>query len=241
MAVELKPLPRTFVATRNALHRVAAELVAPARKPHNEIALGQIPGGFGTPEFEFEGRRTQVRVEGIELVLTRDGHDERTELHSVAAAGALLGPDLLPDGVPDDDAPLDIDPEAADRLADFYAFAADLLERLKSAMPPKAEPSDTNLWPEHFDIAFEAGDEAAGHRATYGASPGDDEHAEPYLYVGPWSATVDGGLWNATAFKGAELPYSELRGAEDPAATAREFMRSRYEALMPPGTRGASG
>src|SRR5918995_1268692 len=90
MAVELKPLPRTFVATRDALHRVAAELVAPARKPHNEIALRQIPGGFGTPEFEFEGRRTQVRVEEIELVLTRDGDDDRAELRSLAAAGALL-------------------------------------------------------------------------------------------------------------------------------------------------------
>jgi hypothetical protein len=235
MAVELKPLPRTFVATRNALHRVAAELVAPARKPHNEIALRQIPGGFGTPEFEFEGRRTQVRVEGIELVLSRDGHDDRTELRSLAAAGALLGSGLLPDGVPDDNAPLDVDPEAADRLADFYAFAADLLGGLKSAMPPKAEPSETHLWPEHFDIAFDAGADAASQRATFGASPGDDEHPEPYLYVGPWSATVDGGLWNATAFNGAEYPYTELRAAEDPSASALALMRARYEALSAAG------
>ncbi len=231
MAVELKPLPRTFAATRDALHRVAAELVAPARKPHNEIALRQTLGGFGTPEFEFQGRRTQVRVEEIEFVLTRDGDDDRAELRSVAAGGALLGPELLPDGVPDYDAPLEIDAEAADRLADFYAFAADLLERLKSGMPPEAKPSDTNLWPEHFDIAFEAGDEAAGHRATYGASPGDDEHAEPYLYVAPWTPTGDGELWNATAFNGAELAYADLRAAGDPATTGLGFMRSRYEAL----------
>jgi hypothetical protein len=38
MAAALKPLPESFGATRNALHRVAGELVAPARKPHNEIA-----------------------------------------------------------------------------------------------------------------------------------------------------------------------------------------------------------
>jgi hypothetical protein len=234
-AVALKPLPHTFVATRRALHRVAAELVAPARKPQNEIALCQTPGGFGTPEFEFAGRRTQVRVDGIELVLTRDGRDDRAELRSLAAAGALLGPDLLPDGVPGDDTPLDIDAEAAAVLADFYAFAADLLERLKSALTPQAEASETNLWPEHFDIAFEAGPDAAGERATYGASPGDDEHSEPYLYVGPWSATLGGELWNATAFKGAELGYAELRGAEDPAATAAGFMRSRYEALTATG------
>ena len=69
----LKPLPDSFAATREALHRVAEQIVAPARKPHNEIALRQTPGGFGTPEFDFEGKRTQVRVEGTALVLTANG------------------------------------------------------------------------------------------------------------------------------------------------------------------------
>jgi len=235
MAVELTPLPETFAATRGALHRVAEELVAPARKPHNEIALGQTPGGFGTPEFEFGGRRTQVRVEGADLVLARDGDEDRVELRSVAAGGTLLGPELLPDGVPADDSPLDIDVEAADRLADLYAFAAEALERLRSGMAPDADPSETNLWAEHFDIAFEAGAEAAGRRATYGVSPGDDEHAEPYVYVGPWTAQSEGELWNATAFKGAELGYAELVVASDPMTAATEFMRSRYAALTGAG------
>jgi hypothetical protein len=232
MGVELKPLPPTFVDTRNALHRVAEELVAPARKPHNEIALRQTPGGFGTPAFEFDGSATRVRVEGVELVVARDRAEERVELHSLAAGGALLGPELLPDGVPDDETPLGIDGEAAARLADFYAFAADALGRVKSAMSADAEPSETNLWPEHFDIAVEAGPEAAGMRATYGASPGDDEHPEPYVYVGPWTAEVSAELWNATGFRGAELGYAEFLGAGDPEILAIEFMRSRYTALM---------
>jgi hypothetical protein len=50
------------------LHRVAEQIVAPARKPDNEIALVATPGGFGTPEFDYAGRRQQVRVEGAELV-----------------------------------------------------------------------------------------------------------------------------------------------------------------------------
>jgi hypothetical protein len=231
MAFELQPLPQTFPATRDALHRVAEELVAPARKPHNEIALRQTPGGFGTPEFEFEGRRTQVRVEGIELVLARDGEEERAELTAIAAGGALLGPGLLPDRLPDDDSPLDLDPAAAGRLADFYAFAAEALERAKSELGPDDDPSGTNLWPEHFDIAFEAGPDAAGKRANYGASPGDDDHAEPYVYVGPWSASTDGDLWNATAFNGAELGYGDLVAAGDSVAMAVDFMRSRHAAL----------
>ena len=96
MGVELKPLPPTFVDTRNALHRVAEELVAPARKPHNEIALRQTPGGFGTPAFQFDGSATRVRVEGVELVVARDRAEERVELHSLAAGGALLGRSSFP-------------------------------------------------------------------------------------------------------------------------------------------------
>jgi hypothetical protein len=231
MADELKPLPPTFARTRDGLHRVAEQLVAPARKPHNEIALRQTDGGFGTPEFEFGGGMVQVRVEGVDLVVARDGAEQRVELESIAAGGALLGPELLPDGVPDEAAPLELDGEAAARLADFYAFAARALAAVKSGLPREAEPSETNLWPEHFDIAFEAGDEAAGQRANYGASPGDPEHDEPYVYVGPWTAAVSGELWNAAGFTGAELAYAELVGAADPASIATEFMRSRYEAL----------
>jgi hypothetical protein len=230
MAVELEPLPDSFARTRQGLHRVAERLVAPARKPHNEIALRPTPGGFGTPEFEFEGRRLQVRVEGVDLVLTRDGESTRAPLRSLAAGAALLGPDLLPDGMPEDDGPLELDPEAARVLAGFYAFAAGVLERLKEGMRAGDEPTDTILWPEHFDVAFEAAPEAQGQRGTYGASPGDAEHAVPYLYVLAWGE-VSGELWQAGGFKGAELGYGDLRAAGDPAGAADEFMRARYEAL----------
>ena len=228
------PLPDTFAATRAALHRVAEELVAPARKPHNEIALRRTPGGFGTPPFDLEGAETQVRVEGDGLVLSRDGADERIALTSLAEAGAALGPELLPDGPPSDDSPLAIDPAAAQRLADFYGFAEGVLREVRDGLDPSDEASDINLWPEHFDIAFEAGPEADGLRANYGASPGDAEHPEPYLYVGPWDpARPEGALWNATACNGAELGYAHLAEADDQRATALEFFRSRREALSP--------
>ncbi len=235
MAARLKSLPESFAATRDALHRVAEEVVAPARKPHNEIALGQTPGGFGTPEFEFGGRRMQVRVERAELVLARDRDESRAELTNMAAAGELLGSDLLPDGAPADETQLAIDVEAAERLADFYAFAAEVLERFKASLPPEVAPSDTSLWPEHFDIAFEAGDEGAGKRANYGASPGDENHPEPYLYVGPWTAEVQGELWNGSGFRGSELRYAELLAAEDQRAAALEFLRTRFDALATAG------
>ena len=227
----LRPLPDSFAETRKALHRVAEELVAPARKPQNEIALTVTPGGFGTPKFEFEGERTRVRVDGIDLVLEAAGEERHARLESIAAGGELLGPGLLPDGVPDDATPLEINPEAAACLADFYAFVAEALERCHDTFPRAATPSPIILWPEHFDIAFEAGDEAAGQRANYGASPGDEDHPEPYLYVGPWTAKPEGDLWNATGFPGAELGYMDLIDANTPAPVALAFFESRFTAL----------
>ena len=227
----LQALPDSFASTRETLHRVAEELVAPARKPHNEIALQQVDGGFGTPPFEFEGSTLQVHVDGADLVLDRDGEGERVPLTTLSEGGAMLGSALLPDGVPTDTEPLEIDPAAAERLADFYEFADEVLREVRQGLPHGDVPSEINLWPEHFDIAFEAGDEGAGNRANYGASPGDEGHDEPYLYVGPWTAEVSGDLWNAAGFNGAELSYSDLVAADDQKATALAFFRERYAAL----------
>ena len=71
----------------------------------------------------------------------------------------------------------------------------------------------------------------AGRRANYGASPGDEQHAEPYLYVGPWTAEPQGELWNASAFNGAELGYADLADGGDPAAAALDFFAARHRAL----------
>lgn len=227
----LEPLPDSFPDTRRALHRIAAEVVAPARKPDNEIALTQTPGGFGTPPFEHEGRRMQVRVEGGEIVVEGDGDERRAAIESVAQAAEFVGGDLFPAGVPDDSTPLEIDPNAAARLGEFYAFGTAALEALLAAVSPADQPSAIHLWPEHFDVACEVGPESLGRRANYGASPGDDDHPEPYVYVGPWQPQTRGGLWNSTAFDGAELGYGELAAADDPAELVADFFAVRREAL----------
>jgi hypothetical protein len=230
--VILEPLPDTFAATREALHRVAEQIVAPARKPDNEIALAQTPGGFGTPPFEFEDRAIQVMVDGAELVVVEDGEERREPLTTLTEAAGFVGLGLFAQGAPDDPTPLDLDPIAARRLGDLYAFAAEALSRFQSSLPNGAEPSSTNLWPEHFDLAFDAGAEAAGQRAGYGVSPGDQEHDQPYAYVGPWAQDLpDDPGWNASGFAGAQLSYVELEAAEDPVAIAAEFFSDRHRAL----------
>lgn len=223
-------LPDSFARTRAGLHRVAEELVAAARKPANEIALRATPGGFGTPPFEFEGARHQVRVEGIELVHERDGADRRATIASIAEAAPLLAP-LLGEPLPADAEPLELDPEAAKRLAELYEFATGVLAQFRHQLGAGEAASELILWPEHFDIALEAGDEAVGRRANYGVSPGDEQHPEPYFYVGPWAARPAGEVWNATGFAGAALAYAELVAAEEPEALALEFLERRFAAL----------
>jgi hypothetical protein len=83
------------------------------------------------------------------------------------------------------------------------------LEALIAEADPDEAASDIHLWPEHFDVAVELGDEAAGRRATYGVSPGDELHPEPYAYVAPWTPPPPGPPWNSTAFNGAEGPPAE--------------------------------
>jgi hypothetical protein len=201
----LAPLPEAFADTRGILHRLAEEVVAPARLPENEIALRWTRGGFGTPFFADGGADCQVRVEGAELVRQHGTEESREPVEGA-------------------------DPAAARALGDYYGFACSVLEELRAELYDQ-DPSAVQLWPEHFDIALELGDEAAGKRANYGASPGDEDHPEPYLYVGPWSGDVSGPLWNAAGFSGAELGYAELIEAPNQRRLALEFMRERHRAL----------
>lgn len=193
-----------------ALHEVAEKTVSPARRPESEISLRQTPGGFGTPWFRDKANFfTQVRVDAAELVTDREGNETIEKL--------------------------DVDEAAARQLGDWFEFSAAVLGRLQHECGEEIDPSPLRLWPEHFDIAFEAGSEKAEQRANYGASPGDDEHSAPYIYVGPWSKqAAEGELWNATAFPGAELGYAELVEAADPYATAIDFLRVRLRELTPP-------
>jgi hypothetical protein len=167
--------------------------------------LEPTAGGFGTPVFEWEGATHQVRVEGTELVRETDGEEEREGLG--------------------------VDAASADALARWYEFGREVLDRLRGEANVSEGATKPILWPEHFDVAIEMGEEAAGARATYGFSPGDENHPEPYAYVAPWTAQGADDFWNARGFEGAELGYAELLASEDPGKVALDFMRSGRDAL----------
>ncbi len=232
--MRLPPLPAGFARTRESLHVLAEDVIKPAREQTSgEWTLTPTPGGFGTPPF---GEDSQVRVEGTDLVVREGGIERRAPIESPAAAAELVGPGLLPDGLEGLSAdPLEIDPAACEALAAAYSLAAEALDRIRGAAGAGDSPTEPTLWPEHFDLAIEIGEEAAGRRANYGLSPGDENHAEPYFYVGPWSAPPEGELWNASGFSGAELGYREMAASEAPVELAVEFCLTRRRALEEDG------
>lgn len=210
----LAPLPAAFGATRASLHALAEHVLAPCRHgATGRIGLRYTHGGFGTPYLP--GDR-QVRVEAGALLDGDGAHD----LTTLGDAARFLGTGL---GAPTEvfrpstalvpDAPLIVDPDAARALGDWFGFCASVLEQLRAdegVDPGHGAPSRLQLWPEHFDLAVDLGPE--GRRANFGGSPGDGEHPEPYLYVGPWEPRR-GEFWNEPF--GASLSYGDLlRGAD---------------------------
>jgi hypothetical protein len=198
-----------LVTTRRSLHALAAQVISPLRvqATGNEIALRVRPGGFGTlalPDGSWVG------VSGTEVVrLGAGGDEQRTGITSLRAAAVFVG---LVGGASLSNDRLEVHAGAAAVLTESWAIGEEALTTFAAA--GAEDPSEPILWPEHFDIAIEAGSESAGTRATYGVSPGDGDHDEPYAYVGPWTPPGTVGpdtFWNATAFTGAERPV----GADD--------------------------
>ena len=130
----------------------------------------------------FFGDGEQVRVEGAELVRTGPGGERRE--------------------------PLDVDAAAVAALADVYGFGTNVLEVLRTEL---ADAGRVQLWPEHFDVGLDFR-RASGEAVVAGMSPGDEHHAEPYVYVVGTALVV--------------LEYPALLGAADQRAAALEFLRA---------------
>jgi len=222
-----EPVPG-YGATRRGLHAVAEHVLAAARhRASGRIGLRPTPGGFGTPPFPAGGGTRVLRVEGLDLVVVDvgAGTERRAPLRTVGEAAAFAG---VEPGAPSDvytpatplepDAPLDLDAEAAGLVHDWFwrsgaALAAWAEERAADG------PGEPQLWPEHFDLALTVAE------VNYGGSPGDDAHAGPYAYVGPWDRSGRAGeYWNEPF--GASRPGRDLR---DPAAILAFFREGSME------------
>jgi hypothetical protein len=196
-----------LVVTRTSLHAVAEHVLSMTRyAATGRIGLRPSPGGFTTPPFGEPSQR--LAVDGVELVVFRGEAASRHELTTLGAAAAAAEVDLASwhglysAATPaDPDLHLLVDRDAAGLIADWFALTARALSEVAHAHR-KQEPSEAQLWPEHFDLALSV------RRCNLGGSPGDAAHPEPYLYVGPWDPAPyveAGGFWNEPF--GASLPW----------------------------------
>lgn len=236
----LPPLPDRLVEVRNDLHRLATYVVAPARHQANgKFGLRWTLGGFGTPFF---GDDTQVRIDGERIVVQRGEQAVAAPITTLEAAAELIGSSIDTEVATEHDSPpigpvdvpLAVDPEVVRFLDAWWGMGTAALELVR-ADSATVNPSRVQLWPGHFDPAIEVGDE--DRRGSYGASPGDASSDEPYLYVALWwpdrlSLDNDDGFWNAEAYTGARLPFSELAGSDDPRSTAAGFFRTARDRLI---------
>jgi hypothetical protein len=221
----LQELPPATAETRETLRRLAAYVLAPARKAVNgKIGLRYTQGGFGTPFF---GPDDQLRVDGVEFVRQQGGEASAEGITTLEAAAAFAGVTLTDDpgvgsdlpGLGDPTAPLALDPAAADVVGQWFGFAASVLEQFRAELRAAGTGcSRVQLWPEHFDLGMNI------DGVNFGCSPGDAEHPEPYVYVGPWDRDgLRDPFWNASF--GALLPYADLLSAPDQREAALSFLR----------------
>lgn len=236
----LPAVPADYPAGRDGYHRLAFAIVAEARRVVNgKFGLRFTRGGFGTPFFDAD---RQVRVEHGRLVVQDDETVRDAPITTLRAAAELVGVEPGTAAAEHDSPPLgDLDEDLGATegigafLGTWFGFSWAVLEELR-VTPGAVDTERTQLWPGHFDPAVAMGDAEAGGRATYGCSPGDAAHDEPYLYVGAWG-DVDrtDAFWNEDNFNGASMTYAALHAAADPLASAIDFFRGGYSRLNPAG------
>ena len=233
---QLPVLPPDYASALFDFHRLAYSVVAEARyRCNGKFGLRYARGGFGTPFFDDD---VQVRVAGDRLVVQEAGQARAAAITTLREAGEFVGvapgttarehdsPELG-----DIDRPLDVRADVGEFLGAWFGLATAALEELRFT-PGVIDPERVQLWPGHFDPAIAAGDAESGRRATYGFSPGDHSHDEPYIYVAAWG-DVDRSdpFWNEEDFNGASLSYGALCAAEDHYGAAVDFLRDGYARL----------
>lgn len=227
----LEPLRRPLAGERDDLHRLTFHVMSTARERANgKIGLRYTHRGWGTPFF---GDDVQVRVEGTLLVVQAAGEVRFAPITTLDEAARLAGVEYDPakaerfDAPPPmpGDRPLAVGEATVRALTDWYGFATSVLEELRLLGREADDAGRVQIWAEHFDAAVDLGDADGGRRASYGASPGDGAHAEPYLYVAPWEREDrDDPFWNDGAFGGASLAYRDLLAADDQRRLALDFL-----------------
>lgn len=242
-------LTDTYPTERRSLQVVATHVLA--RRLHaatGRFGLRATPGGFGTPQFEETGSgREQLRVSRGHLVRERlDPHattstmplDGATLRELATFAGVRLTGDASVEfsvghdtpSIGDIDRAVAISTETFRVIGDWFTIVAAALDAVAGSVTDnRSTPTVGQIWPEHFDLAFDLAfdpDRADTRRVNLGGAVGDGFEPEPYLYVGPWTGDRPGDpeFWNAPF--GAVLRRTDLLDKDDPVSVASAFFQT---------------
>lgn len=261
-------------ATRKTLHAYTKVAGAPPRvlaDPHPKwwhVSMkvseqGLLSDVMTDAELGGQEVRTLLNLQSHTLDLLVDGEtnqrfdltagDTATELGArLEAAFADLGVVIeLPEDRYADDNPREYDPEAAGR----YLVAVNAVNGVMKALRGEldGERSPVQLWPHHFDLAFEwfgtktmkyeedGEEQEYPAQLNFGFAPGDSSYADPYFYSNPWpfertlteESLPHGARWFTDGFEGTLLPYQQLAGEEDAAGKLLAYYRRVFELAKP--------
>ena len=204
--------------------------------------------------------RVGIQIPGIRLVAVRavavvDGFslDGKTD----EAAGAWVDSALaecglkpatgvsLPYRIPDPEGALyevRANAGALAELSRWFECASAVLEFVRAGLGDlRARASPVRCWPHHFDIAtlVALGDSSAepARSIGIGVSPGDEFHAQPYVYVSPWPrfdaaalpALPRPGQWQTQGYFGAVATARQILGLADRESELLAFILGAIE------------
>jgi hypothetical protein len=272
----LKPLASldNWEATRDSLHAFSKVVAAPARvlvEPHPKwwhVSLEVTGKGFLSEVFsnaEMGGKELRtflnLRTHTLDLLIN-DQPDIIFDLNigeSATALGrklqaALEGMGLeveLPEKKYRDDSPRKYDRDTAEQYLAVVNSVNGAMQRVRAEL--EGERSPVQLWPHHFDLAFEwfgtkvvtsklDGEQVdSPAQINFGFAPGDNNYPDPYFFSNPWpfeerlkdQSLPHGASWFTEGFEGTLLPYANLLGDDQAAHKLIDYYRVVFELAKP--------
>jgi hypothetical protein len=157
----------------------------------------------------------------------------------------------LPEGKYADDGPRRYDPEIAGRYLTVINAVKRVMTTLRGELDGDRSP--VQLWPHHFDLAFEwFGTKRVTHeedgekvelpaQINFGFAPGDSSYPDPYFYSNPWpfeekltaESLPHDARWFSEGFNGTLLPYADLVGDDHAGEKLLSYYRRVFELARP--------
>ncbi len=251
--------------------QVVGALPRALAEPHPKwwhVSLKVGPEGLKTDNMPFPGKEgvalrglMDLRAHRIEIGTSEGqavGFDMQEGL-SAAALGERVIAALADWGISaefdrskfEDADPRQYDPSAA---AGYHAAILGVDSVLKTHKANlSGETGPVQLWPHHFDLAFEwygtrmipyeehGKVEQYPSQINFGFSPGDGSHPAPYFYSNPWpfeaslteAPLPSGARWFTESWEGSLLPYAALVGNPDAEQQLLDYFQTVYDLASP--------